>query len=65
MADDTTEDEKAFGTDAWVYCRQHLRPHRTGWCTVHLIDKRLLEASTLEEAVAECEAQGLKLMAGG
>jgi hypothetical protein len=23
----------------WVYCRQHRRPHTTGWCTVGLWDK--------------------------
>lgn len=26
-----TEDELAFGKDAWVYCNQHLRAHETGW----------------------------------
>lgn len=23
----------------WVYCRQHMAPHRSGWCTVDLRDK--------------------------
>lgn len=23
----------------WVYCHQHLRPHRSGWCTVNIDEK--------------------------
>ena len=23
----------------WVYCRQHRRSHRTGWCTVPVSEK--------------------------
>ena len=30
-------DDKVFGD--WVYCRQHVRPHSTGWCTVSNHDK--------------------------
>lgn len=34
-----TDDEKAFGVDAWVYCSQHRNAHLTGWCTVSVRDK--------------------------
>lgn len=61
MDSEVTEDEKKFGRDAWVYCSQHLRPHRTGWCTVHVGSKEVLEAKTLEDAVAECDRRGLKV----
>lgn len=56
----TTDDAKTFGADAWVYCRSHLRPHDTGWCTVPVDNKVLLEAKTEDEAYAECEAKGFK-----
>ena len=36
--DNQTEDAQVFGDD-WVYCRQHLRPHTTGWCGVGVRDK--------------------------
>jgi hypothetical protein len=57
--DEITEDEKTFGHDAWVYCSQHLRPHRTGWCTVHADQKTALDAATTEDAYAECRRLGL------
>ena len=50
----TTEDAKTFGEKVWVYCRQHLRPHHTGWCTVHVDQKVLLEAKSAEDAYEEC-----------
>ena len=49
-----TEDEIAFGRNAWLYCGQHLRPHMTGWCTVSTRNKIKLEAKTLEEAYEIC-----------
>lgn len=56
-----TEDEKEFGADRWVYCKQHLRPHVTGWCTVSNKDKIALNAKTRDEAYAEARIRGLKI----
>lgn len=56
-----TEDEVVFGKNRIVYCNQHLRPHATGWCTVHIRNKELLGAKTIEEAYEECKTKGLKL----
>ena len=61
MRDDRTEDAKVFGPNAWVYCREHLRPHSTGWCTVFVRDKVLLDAKYEEAAYAEARAKGLKI----
>ena len=58
MSDEQTEDEKAFGKDRWVYCKQHLRPHGTGWCTVSPRDKILLDAKDREAAYAEFRSKG-------
>lgn len=54
-------DSIKFGDDAWVYCKQHLNPHCTGWCTVSLEEKVLLDAKSYEEAIAECKAKGFVL----
>ena len=35
---DIAEDE-VFGKNSWIYCRQHMRPHLTGWCGVDVRDK--------------------------
>lgn len=56
---DYVSDEEFFGEDAIVYCKSHLRPHRTGWCTVHNEDKILLDAKTIDEAEQECNDKGL------
>lgn len=32
-------DVTTFGAEHWIYCRQHLAPHLTGWCTVDIADK--------------------------
>jgi hypothetical protein len=48
----------------WVYCRQHLRPHATGWCTVGPEDKEPLRATTREEAYAEVRANGWAIWGG-
>lgn len=42
----------------FVYCRQHLRPHSTGWCTVNSSDKIALKATTSEAAYDEVRANG-------
>jgi hypothetical protein len=61
-----TEDFKEFG-DGWVYCRQHMRPHKTGWCTVPVREKVLLFRTTEDkeadedEAYRKCRYFGLKL----
>jgi len=49
-----TEDQIAFGRNAWIYCDQHLRPHTTGWCTVPVRNKIKLDADNYTEAVAIC-----------
>lgn len=55
------EDAKEFGSDAWVYCSQHMRPHRTGWCTVSNRNKIKLDAKSIEQAYAECRQKGYEL----
>lgn len=55
-----TEDYLTFG-DCWVYCNQHLRPHKTGWCTVSVKDKIVLSAKTEQDAYSECVKKGLKI----
>lgn len=54
-------DDLIFGKDAMIYCASHMRPHTTGWCTVSVEDKILLDADSLDEAYRECEAKGLKI----
>lgn len=56
-----TADQQEFGQDVWVYCDQHLRPHKTGWCTVANRNKTLLQSASEADAYAECEARGFKL----
>jgi thiamine monophosphate synthase len=64
-----SDDEKAFGEKAWIYCGQHRRPHVTGWCTVSVRDKvglgmRLGEANyqgEAERAAEKCRKFGLPL----
>lgn len=47
--------------ESWVYCSQHLAAHVTGWCTVSLRDKTLLEANGHVQAIEECRARGFRL----
>lgn len=61
---DKRDDAKQFGKDAWVYCKQHLRPHVTGWCTVPNDQKLALDAKNLLDAVAECERKQLRIWKG-
>lgn len=56
-----TEDEHFFGSSTWVYCKSHVNPHTTGWCTVHSDQKIKLDAVTHKEAVDECRQKGYPL----
>jgi hypothetical protein len=56
-----TEDEMAFGKDAWIYCSQHMRPHETGWCSVSPRDKVGLGVATAEDAYQKCRDWGFPL----
>jgi len=60
MNKEDVEDYKTFGED-FVYCRQHLRPHSTGWCTVSVSEKIALGVPTTEEAYKKCESFKLKV----
>lgn len=59
--DKQESDSEVFGSDVWVYCSQHLRPHKTGWCSVSNINKTKLDATTDEEAYAECRRKGFTI----
>lgn len=57
-------EDEIFGD--WVYCRQHLRPHETGWCTVSNDDKLGLgiEGKTIDsqrKAYAKCRRMELPI----
>lgn len=54
-------DELVFGPDAWVYCRQHMRAHETGWCSVSVRDKVALGVKTATEAQDKCRDWGFPL----
>lgn len=58
---DPKEDAKYFGDDVWVYCRSHMAPHLTGWCTVGNDHKCRLHASNYATAVEQCRTLGLPL----
>lgn len=51
-------EDEIFGKDVIVYCKQHLRPHHTGWCTVRNDQKVPLDAKSIEDAYAECRVRG-------
>lgn len=57
----STMDEIVFGRETIVYCRQHMKPHATGWCGVSNRDKIGLGVASMAEACAKCEAWGLKI----
>lgn len=42
----------------WVYCKGHVGPHATGWCSVSVDQKVPLRATTREEALQESWAIG-------
>jgi len=60
-----TKDVYVFGRNEWVYCKQHMRPHLTGWCTVDVKDKVGLGISNYvgseEDAYKKCREFGLEL----
>ncbi len=56
-----TEDEIKFGRNAWIYCAMHMRPHKTGWCTVNSLHKQALKALTDIEAHHECRKANLPI----
>lgn len=58
-----TEDAATFGPNVWVYCRQHMRPHETGWCSVSPRDKVGLGVTTAQEAQQKCRDWGFELYA--
>jgi hypothetical protein len=58
---DEQPDVATFGRGAWVYCRQHMRAHETGWCSVGAYDKLGLGVKTAQEAYAKCREWGLEL----
>lgn len=60
MSDDF-DDVSVFGENVYVYCNQHLAPHRTGWCTVSNHNKVALGAANYDAAVDECRAKGFTL----
>jgi len=58
---DEQDDVAAFGRTAWVYCRQHVKPHPTGWCSVSPREKIGLGVTTAAEAYQKCRDWGLEL----
>ena len=56
-----TRDTDIFGIGSWIYCKQHLRPHMTGWCSVNVDEKVRLDAKTSEGAYAECRRKGFHI----
>lgn len=56
---DAESDDRDMGE--WVYCRSHVNPHRTGWCSVFRDNKVPLDATSHEEAFAECRRKGFRL----
>lgn len=62
--DDIKEDEAVFGKDAWVYCRDHAKPHLTGWCSVPASFKLGLGITghdKAKEAYQKCRDFGLMI----
>jgi hypothetical protein len=55
------EDVAAFGRGAWVYCRQHVKPHPTGWCGVSPRDKIGLGVKTAQDALEKCREWGFDI----
>lgn len=61
MKEEITKDKQIFG-DCYVYCSQHLRPHKTGWCTVHVSEKIKLNAENNEDVFDECKNKGYTVL---
>ena len=62
---DAHPDVGAFGRGAWVYCRQHHKPHQTGWCSIGVHDKIGLGVASAEAAYEKCRAWGLHIYGEG
>jgi hypothetical protein len=58
-----TEEEKSADLilGAWCYCKAHVGPHSTGWCTVGVGDKIALNATDRDSAFAEVRDMGLPI----
>lgn len=61
MCDRQTDDELRFGADKWVYCKAHVRPHTTGWCTVPHNQKVLLNSTNYYDARNEAKTLGFEI----
>ena len=65
MTEYVSHDDREFGD--WVYCAQHLRAHKTGWCGVNSQDKVGLgkflgdHAEQQRAATEKCVRLGLKI----
>lgn len=55
----TRQPDEVFG--AWVYCKSHVGPHETGWCSVGLDNKIALKATNRQDAMAESWAMGFRI----
>lgn len=53
-------EDAVFG-DTLIYCRQHLKVHETGWCSVSMRDKVGLGTNDHKEAVEKCRDWGFVL----
>lgn len=61
IIDNREEDVIVFGENKWVHCESHGYPHTTGWCSVSVKEKTLLESDNLEDCEKECREKGLWL----
>jgi hypothetical protein len=52
--------DEIFG-DTLIYCNQHLKVHKTGWCSVSVRDKVGLGTKDHKEAVEKCREWGFRL----
>jgi hypothetical protein len=59
--DETVADFKEFG-EGWVYCSEHVRAHRTGWCTVDVQDKVFLGNVDEHNATGKCLEMNLRII---
>jgi hypothetical protein len=58
---DEQPDVATFGRGAWVYCKQHMKAHEVGWCSVSVRDKIGLGVATAKEAQQKCRDWGFEL----
>lgn len=57
MSSESPTEDTRLG--AFVYCREHVAPHTSGWCNVGLDRKLGMLAKTVKEAAAEVQKLGL------